>query len=147
MEELLLEACQRAQRYVSSIRARSVVPKPEDIGRLAQLRKAMPDIPCEPLQVLSILDEIGSPATVASTGGRYFGFVTGGTLPVALAANWLAGAWDQNVALSVMSPLAATLEDVVMGWLRDLLGFPSTSAVGFVTGATMANRIEICLPA
>jgi len=99
----------------------------------------MPDDPCDPLQVLSVLDEIGSPATVASAGGRYFGFVTGGTLPVALAANWLAGAWDQNVALRVMSPLVATLEDVAIGWLTDLFGFPTSTAVGFVTGATMAN--------
>jgi glutamate/tyrosine decarboxylase-like PLP-dependent enzyme len=139
MEELLLEACQRAQRYVSGVRGRSVVPRPEDILRLAEFRKAIPDTPCDPLQVISILDEIGSPATVASTGGRYFGFVTGGTLPGALAANWLAAAWDQNAALSVMSPIASTLEDVVMGWLKDLFGLPSTSALGFVTGATMAN--------
>lgn len=76
---------------------------------------------------------------MASTAGRYFGFVTGGTLPAALAANWLAGAWDQNVALRVMSPAAAAIEEIALGWLRDVLRLPASCEAGFVTGATMAN--------
>jgi len=91
------------------------------------------------MAVLALLDEVGSPATVASTGGRYFGFVTGGTLPAPLAANWLAGAWDQNAAMRVMSPVAAALEDITLGWLREALGLPPSTGGGFVTGATMAN--------
>jgi len=86
-----------------------------------------------------MLDEVGSPATVASTGGRYFGFVIGGTLPAAMAANWLAGAWGQNVALRVMSPVAAELEDVVHGWICDALQLPADCEGGFVTCATAAN--------
>lgn len=139
MDELLTDACARAGRYLSGIHARCVAPDQESIARLTEFREPVPDRPCDPLQVLSLLDETGSNATVASTGGRYFGFVTGGTLPVALAANWLAGAWDQNAALGVMSPVAATLEEVVLGWLRDLLGLPLSCGAGFVTGATMAN--------
>lgn len=139
MDEPLTDACARAGRYLSGIHARRVAPDPESIARLAEFHEPVPDRPCDPLQVLSLLDEAGSNATVASTGGRYFGFVTGGTLPVALAANWLAGAWDQNAALGVMSPVAATLEEVVLGWLRDLLGLPLSCGAGFVTGATMAN--------
>lgn len=77
--------------------------------------------------VLALLDDIGSPATVATTGGRYYGFVIDGTLPAALAANWLAGAWDQNAAMQVMSPVAAKLEEVVLEWMVDLLGLPSGS--------------------
>jgi glutamate/tyrosine decarboxylase-like PLP-dependent enzyme len=89
--------------------------------------------------VLALLDDIGSPATVASAGGRYFGFVIGGSLPAALAANWLAGAWDQNAAMQVMSPVAAKLEEIVLAWMVDLLGLPAGSGAGFVTGTTMAN--------
>ena len=89
--------------------------------------------------VLALLDDIGSPATVATAGGRYFGFVIGGSLPAALAANWLAGAWDQNAAMQVMSPVAAKLEEIVLAWMVDLLGLPSGSGAGFVTGTTMAN--------
>ncbi|HYL95994.1 MAG TPA: aminotransferase class V-fold PLP-dependent enzyme, partial [Terriglobales bacterium] len=82
---------------------------------------------------------LGSPATVASTGGRYFGFVNGGALPAAMAANWLAGAWDQNAGLSVMSPVGAKLEEIAAQWLLEIFGLPADCGVGFVTGATMAN--------
>jgi glutamate/tyrosine decarboxylase-like PLP-dependent enzyme len=88
---------------------------------------------------VAILDQLGSPATVASAGPRYFGFVTGGSLPASLAANWLAGAWDQNAVLEVASPIAARLEQIARVWLLDLLGLPDVAGVGFVTGATMAN--------
>lgn len=81
----------------------------------------------------------GSPATVATTGGRYFGFVTGAALPAALAANLLAGVWDQNGAYRVMSPVAAHLEEIAMGWLLDVLGLPTDAGAGFVGGATTAN--------
>ncbi len=88
---------------------------------------------------MRLLDTAGSPATVASTGARYFGFVTGATYPVALASSWLSSAWDQNAALPVMSPVVATLHDVVAGWLVDLLRLPAGTGVAFVTGATVAN--------
>src|SRR5262249_23949770 len=81
----------------------------------------------------------GSPATVATTGGRYFGFVIGGSVPAAMAANWLAAAWDQNAALRVMSPVAAELEDVVLGWICVALDLPRECGGGFVTCATAAN--------
>jgi glutamate/tyrosine decarboxylase-like PLP-dependent enzyme len=89
--------------------------------------------------VIDLLDRIGSPATVASAGGRFFGFVHGGCLPAALAANWLAGAWDQNAVLFATSPIASRLEEVAQRWLVELLDMPRSCGVAFVSGATMAS--------
>jgi glutamate/tyrosine decarboxylase-like PLP-dependent enzyme len=139
MKELLAETAIRAARYLADIRGRRVAPSPEDIARLEALGGPLPQSPSDPDEVLAMLDEVGSPATVASAGGRYFGFVTGGTLPAALAVNWLAGAWDQNAAFSVMSPLAAKIEEIVLGWILELLGLPGTCGGGLVTGTTMGN--------
>jgi glutamate/tyrosine decarboxylase-like PLP-dependent enzyme len=88
---------------------------------------------------LALLDNFGSPATVATAGGRYFGFVMGGTLPAALAANWLAGAWDQNAALTTMSPVASQLEQIALSWILELLSLAPSSGAGFVTGTTMSH--------
>ena len=139
MKELLAETAVRAARYVATIGNRKVLPGPEDIARLDKLGGTLPENSCDPAEVLALLDDVGSPATVATSAGRYFGFVIGGTLPAALAANWLAGAWDQNAAMQVMSPVAAKVEDIVREWTLDLLGLPSTSGTGFVTCTTMAN--------
>ena len=133
------DASERAAHYVANIGARRVVPTPEAVARLQAFREPTPENPCDAAQVLAFLDEFGSPATVASSGERYFGFVTGGTLPASLAAHWLAGAWDQNAALRVMSPVVAVLEEVVLEWLCELLKLPTSCGVGFVTGATLAN--------
>lgn len=139
MKELLHEAARRAQLYVSNIHQRRVAPASDSVARLEHLAEPFPNEPTDPREVLALLDEYGSPATVASTGGRYFGFVTGGTLPASLAANWLAAAWDQNCAFREMSPVASRLEEIASDWLRDIFGLPSQSGCGFVTGATMAN--------
>jgi glutamate/tyrosine decarboxylase-like PLP-dependent enzyme len=139
MKELLSETATRSARYAAGIRSRRVAPRPEEIVHLDALGGALPQTPCDPAEVLALLDDVGSPATVATTGGRYLGFVIGGTLPAALAANWLAGVWDQNAAFSVMSPVAAKIEEIVLAWIVDLFGLPSTCGAGFVTGTTMAN--------
>src|SRR5690606_19278019 len=88
---------------------------------------------------IALLDEIGSPATVATAGPRFFGFVIGGTLPAALAANWLAGTWDQDAGSVTTSPASAFIESVAMRWLLDILKLPPDCGAAFVTGATMAN--------
>ncbi|HEY7356986.1 MAG TPA: aminotransferase class V-fold PLP-dependent enzyme [Ktedonobacterales bacterium] len=137
--ELLMDAAERGIRYRENLGERRVAPASEAVARLTELGGPLPDAPTDAASVLKLLDEIGSPATVAMAGGRYFGFVNGSSLPVTLAANWLAGAWDQNVAFAVMSPVAAALEEIALRWLIDLLGLPPESGVGFVTGATMAN--------
>ena len=139
MKDLLADTAARAARYITEIHNRSVVPTPDAIARLEELGAPLREGPTDPAQVLALLDAVGSPATVASTGGRYFGFVIGGTLPASLAANWLAGAWDQNAAMQVMSPVAAKAEEIVREWTLDLLGLPLESGVGFVTCTTMAN--------
>ena len=107
MKALLSNAAERAIRYLEGLGERRVFPSPEAHQRLAELEFDFPDVPTLPEEVLATLDEIGSPATVASAGGRYFGFVTGGSLPATVAAGWLASAWDQNMYVSVMSPVGA----------------------------------------
>jgi glutamate/tyrosine decarboxylase-like PLP-dependent enzyme len=124
---------------LAGIRERHVAPGAGAIDGLEVLKHPLPEGPTDPAQVLALLDEAGSAATVANAGGRYFGFVNGGSLPAALAANVLAAAWDQNASLRVMSPVAATLEDVALGWIRELLHLPADVAGSLVTGATMAN--------
>ena len=137
--KLLKEAAERAIRYVSAARERRVSPAATSLSRLADLHELFPTAPSPAEEVLAQLDEIGSPATVTATGGRYFGFVNGGMLPAALAANWLAGAWNQNAALRVMSPIAAELEEVVLRWICEALELPADCSGGLVTCATMAN--------
>ncbi len=138
-EELLAAAAERGATYLRKIRQRSVAPVDPAVTRLQQFAEPLPADPCDAAEVLKQLDEIGSPGTVANAGGRFFGFVNGGSVPAALAANVLAAAWDQNAALRVMSPVAAVLEDVALGWMKDLLGLPTEAAGALVTGATMAN--------
>ena len=136
---LLYDAADRAGRYAAQLDGRSVFPSESAVEALSAFDEPMPNEPASPKSVLEMLDDFGSPATVAMSGRRYFGFVTGGSLPAALAANWLAGAWDQNAGLVVCSPTAAKLEAVCAAWLVDLLNLPTGTQVGFVTGATMAN--------
>ena len=91
---------------------------------VSQLSGPLPEGPSDPAKVVADLAALGGPATVASAGGRYFGFVTGATLPAALGASWLTETWDQNGCFGVMSPLGARLEEVAAGWLLDVLGLP-----------------------
>jgi len=136
---LLADACARATRYVQDIQTRRVFPCEKDIAALARLQGPMPMHPEDPRGILALLDEVGSPATVATNGRRYFGFVNGAALPVCIAAQSLAAAWDQNAALRIMSPAAAALEDVALSWLIELFGMPPDCGAALVTGATMAN--------
>lgn len=132
-------AAERALRYARTVRERRVSPERADEEALAKLHEPFPEEPSDAGSVIALLDKYGSPATVASAGGRYFGFVVGGAVPAAMGANWLAGAWDQEAALRVMSPIAAELEEVVQPWVCEALGLPADCGMGLVTGATMAN--------
>ncbi len=139
MTNLLRDACDRAARYIDDLATRGVFPGVDARAGLAAFDEPLPVGPTEPADVLELLDRAGSPATVATAGGRYFGFVTGGALPATVAASWLAAAWDQCAGLRPLSPVAVKLEEVSREWLLDLLDLPREAAVGFVTGATAAN--------
>jgi glutamate/tyrosine decarboxylase-like PLP-dependent enzyme len=140
---LLAAAAELAIEYVGSIDDRPVPPTQAALTALSAFAEALPDVGADPATTLRLLHEIGGPATVASSGGRYFGFVTGATHPVALGSSWVAAAWDQNAALPVMSPVMARLHEVVRGWLVELLGLPADTGLAFVTGATMANACAL----
>jgi glutamate/tyrosine decarboxylase-like PLP-dependent enzyme len=138
MRELLVAAAERAIRYLEGLNGRGVAPDPAVVARLAELDIPLPDHPSTADETVALLDSY-SAATIVLAGSRFFGFVIGGVLPATLAANWLAGAWDQNSALAEVTPFTAKLEDVALRWLRGVLGLPPETGVGFVTGATMAN--------
>jgi glutamate/tyrosine decarboxylase-like PLP-dependent enzyme len=139
MEELLRNAAERAILYLQGLGERRVAPDPSALAHLREFDRALPSRGVDAEAVLALLDEVGSPGTIASASGRFFGFVVGGALPATLAANWLAGAWDQNAGMVALSPVGAVLEEVSLKWLVDLLGLPEGTGGGFVTGATMAN--------
>jgi glutamate/tyrosine decarboxylase-like PLP-dependent enzyme len=139
MDDLLNAASGMAREYASSVDDRRVAPDVEALAALAAFDEPLPDDGADELATLRLLHDVGSPATVATAGRRYFGFVNGATYPVALGSSWLVSTWDQNTALPVMSPVAAKLHDVVRGWLVDVLHLPAGTGVAFVTGATVAN--------
>ncbi|MDO9313586.1 MAG: aminotransferase class V-fold PLP-dependent enzyme [Burkholderiaceae bacterium] len=139
MHPLLEDAAQRASRYLDGLDARSVAPLPDALSRLAQLDVDLSEASQSAQDVLQQLDDLGSPATVTSNGGRFYGYVVGGTLPVSIAAHWLATAWDQNTPHPSAAPGAAAFERTALRWITDLLGLPSTASGAFVSGATMGN--------
>src|SRR5271155_2800355 len=116
--EALQEAAERALAYMQSVRDQPVTVSAQALRRLDELKHPLPQTGLNAREVVRRLDEIGSPATVATTGGRYFGLVIGGALPATVAANWLATAWDQNACFRWTSPIAAALEEVSLQWLR-----------------------------
>jgi glutamate/tyrosine decarboxylase-like PLP-dependent enzyme len=142
---MLERVARHAQTYLASLDERPVgVPVNPEVLRSA-LEVPLEEDGVAPEQVIDELVAGVDPGLVASAGPRYFGFVTGGALPAALAADWMAAAWDQNGFSYVASPAAAVVEEVVEGWLLDVLGLPATASVGLVTGAQMANAT--CLAA
>jgi glutamate/tyrosine decarboxylase-like PLP-dependent enzyme len=137
--DLLQDAAARAARYLDGLAARRVAPSAEAVRGLAAWDTALPAGPTDAAEVLRLLDEVGSPATMGMAGGRFFGFVIGGALPATVAASWLATAWDQNTGLQTITPATSELERIALGWLVDLLGLPPGTGGGYVTGATIAN--------
>lgn len=138
-DRLLADAARRARRYLEEIGDRQVQPTKEALAGLAAFDLALPEDGVAASQTLALIDDAGSPATIASAGPRYFGFVVGGALPIAVATSWLLDAWDQNAGLRALSPVAARLDDVAIRWLCELFDLPTGTGGAFVTGATMAN--------
>lgn len=137
-KEIFRQAQKYAFEYADNILTRQVFPTADAIANLDQYVEELPESTGNAAEVLDLLNQYGAPATVAQTGGRYFGFVNGGVIPTALAARWLSDFWDQNTALSVMSPIASKLEEVSESWLKELLGLPDRVVAGFVSGSSLA---------
>src|SRR5262245_53178211 len=125
--------------YLSTLPERAVFPRASADELRAALGGALARMGEDPLRVVEHLARAAEAGTVASAGPRYFGFVVGGSLPAALAADWLVTAWDQDAGLYVLGPAAAVIEDIAAGWVLELLGLPASASVGFVTGGQMAN--------
>ena len=139
MNSLLSDASARAIRYLGGLDSRAVAPTPAAVAALRAFDEPLPEKRSDAAETLRLLDEVGSPATMAMAGPRFFGFVIGGSLPVALGANWLAGAWDQNSAYHRATPSTAFVEQVALRWLLEILRLPAECGGAFVTGATVAN--------
>ncbi len=137
--ELLERAKSHALDYLRSILDQPVFPGREAIDGLNIFKEPLSVEPGDPYEILDMLHNNGSPATVAQTGGRYFGFVNGGIAPAALAVKWLSDTWDQNAGLFVMSPIASVLEEICEKWLVNLFNFPEDTAAGFVGGSSTAT--------
>jgi glutamate/tyrosine decarboxylase-like PLP-dependent enzyme len=138
-ERALERAAALAGEWLATLGERPV----RNAGEPDGLRVPLPDDGEDAAAVIEALADAAAPGLVASPGPRYFGFVTGGALPAAVAADWLASAWDQNAGLHVMSPAAAAAEETVATWAKELLGLPAGAAVGLVTGAQMANATAL----
>ena len=139
LKPLLTDAAQRSARYLDSLQERSVAPSKDGVHDLAKFDLELQDHPMDPDAVLRELDEIGSPATMGIAGPRFFGFVMGGSLPAALAADFMTSAWDQNTGLYNVTPATARLEQVALRWMLELLDLPRETAGAFVTGTTVAH--------
>ncbi|MDX1516059.1 MAG: pyridoxal-dependent decarboxylase [Woeseiaceae bacterium] len=137
--ELLMRAAERGVAYRESLDLRAVAPDAAAVDALQEFVEPLPACGVSDDEILAQLDRLGSPATMAMAGPRFFGFVIGGSLPVTVATNWLATAWDQNVSMSEITPAPALLESVALGWMKELFGLPKATAGAFVTGATVAN--------
>jgi glutamate/tyrosine decarboxylase-like PLP-dependent enzyme len=139
IEELLALTRDLALRYIGSLPDRAVASPIERDELLEKLGEPLSDDPIDAKQVIETLAAGAGPGLVATSGGRFFGFVEGGVLPAALAADWLTSTWDQNPGFYVLSPAAAVVEEVVSAWLLEMLTLPPTASVGFTTGAQGAN--------
>ena len=135
----LTAAAGHAQRWLDSVPTRPVGPRADADALRDAFGDKIPDGPSGAVEVVDSLAEAMDPGLMDIASGRFFGWVMGGTLPAALAADWLVSAWDQNTGLRYATPGAAAAEETAGRWLLDVLGLPEPSDVGFVTGATMAN--------
>ena len=132
-----------AESWLASLATRPVGPRVDADEIASRLGGPLPEGPTDAAAVIDELAAVADDGLMAMPSGRFFGWVIGGTLPAALAADWLVSAWDQNSGMRFATPSAAAFEETAAGWLLDLLGLPAKSDVGFTTGATMANFVGI----
>lgn len=138
-DELFNYVLKSAKEFEDGLATNPVVPPAGALKNLELFDEPMPVGKTEAIEVIKMLNEIGTPATTLSRSGRFFGFVVGGALPVSVASSWLTSTWDQNATLTVLGYTAAKLEQVAQKWIIKMLDLPAGTAVGFVTGATMAG--------
>lgn len=138
-EKPLVAAVEHAREWLASVGTRPVRPHASADELIPAVNGPLPTAGSEATEIVDLLATAAEPGLMAMGSGRFFGWVIGGTLPVALAADWLVSAWDQNAGMRYATPAMAALEEAAGRWLVGLLGLPSTSDVGFVTGATMSN--------
>lgn len=138
-KKILMSGAVKALDYIQNIEGRKVAPSEDALENLRAFEEDLPIRGTDALHNIEFLDEYGAPATMGSNGSRYYGFVIGGSHPAALAANWMASAWDQNSGLVATSPINAKIEEVVESWITSILPVSKGAGVGFVTGVTMAN--------
>jgi glutamate/tyrosine decarboxylase-like PLP-dependent enzyme len=143
LDRLLDETRKLALTYLESLETRDVASDVDRDTLRDALGGEMRDEPSDAVEVIRDLARGVEPGLVATSGGRFFGFVEGGVLPVALAADWLTSTWDQNPGFYALSPAAAVVEEIAAGWLLDVLGLPRTASVGFTSGAQMANLVGL----
>ena len=136
---LLRRTAGHAADFLETLDDRPVFPSVTVEQLREQLGGPLPDEPTDPARVIDDLVAGAGPGVVAIPSGRYFGFVIGGAVPAALAADWLTSAWDQNAGLYVAGPSASVVEEVAGAWLKELLGIPAQTSFAFVTGCQMAN--------
>jgi glutamate/tyrosine decarboxylase-like PLP-dependent enzyme len=137
--ELLSGVAEYAAGFLETLGERPIQPAVPVDDLRAALGGPLPEGPMDAAAVIDRLIEAAEPGVVAIPSGRYFGFVIGGELPAALAADWLTSLWDQNAGLYIGGPSASVVEEVATQWLTQLLGLPSGVSSGFVTGAQMAH--------
>ena len=138
-KEIFHQAQAYAFDYMDSVSQRAVFPEDQALERLVLFDEPLPELPQSGEEILRQLHEVGSPATVAQTGGRYFGFVNGSVVPTALAARWLSDTWDQNAGLYIISPIASKLERICQQWLTGLFNLPRGTVAGLVGGTSVAT--------
>ena len=137
--ELLRRTAEIAADFLDTLDERPIWPPATTEELRAALGGELPDGPSDPREVVETLADAVERGVVAIPSGRYFGFVIGGALPAALAADWLTSTWDQNAGLVVCGPSAAVVEEVAGEWLKDLLGIPASASFSFVTGCQLAH--------
>ena len=133
-ERLLSRTAELARRFLDTLPGRPVGARADLASLRAALGGPLPAAGTDPTEVVERLAAAADPGIVASAGPRYFGFVIGGSVPAALAADWLAATWDQDAGLYACGPSAAVVEEIAAGWLLELFGLPADAGVGFVTG-------------
>src|SRR5512133_762850 len=132
-----------AADFLASLGERPVFPQTDADALRAVLGGPLPEDPSDPREVIAALQAGAEPGVVAIPSGRYFGFVIGGSVPAALAADWLTSTWDQNAGLYVAGPAASVVEEVAGEWLAELLGLPRGVSFAFVTGTQMAHATAL----